>query len=217
MTHTAGGTQLARFDRALGKVEDVLNLTAALSIFFLMFFGAAQVISRKLFNLPIWGYVDLVEMSMATFAFLAISSCQRVGGHIRMEILVRRLTGRTLWIVEWIGVTFAVSIMAMLLWYGSEAFLRAFQLGDSTIDREIPIWPSKILVPIAFSVLLSRLVLQSWGYWRLILHPDAKPIAVPTLQEVQELAEKEIHDTFGDTDGSNDTEGEPAEKNGPAG
>jgi len=59
-------------------------------------------------------------------------------------------------------------------------------------------WPSKILVPFAFTVLLSRLILQAIGYTRLIIDPDAEQIAVPVMHEVAEMADKEIHDTFGD-------------------
>jgi len=88
--------------------------------------------------------------------------------------------------------------MCVLLYYSSTAFMRAFELGDSTIDREIPTWPSKIWVPVAFAVLVARLVLQSWGYTRLIINPDATPIAVPLMHSEVEIAEKEIHDTFGD-------------------
>ncbi len=200
MSNPMGGDTLAMLDRTLAKLEDLLNIIAAFFILALMFFGAAQVISRKLFNYPLWGYIDIVELGMVTFAFLAIASCQRVGGHIRMEILMRRLSGRALWLFEWVGVAVALAIMLVLFWYAFGAFMRAVELGDSTIDRELVTWPSKMLVPFAFAVLILRLILQTWAYWRLILHPDAEPIAVPLLADIIEQAEKEIHDTFGDDD-----------------
>ena len=81
--------------------------------------------------------------------------------------------------------------------YSSTAFGRAFELGDSTIAEEIPTWPSKMWVPIAFSVLLARLTLQIWGYIRLIIDPTAQPIAVPLMHSEAELATKEIQDAFG--------------------
>ena len=207
MSNPMGGETLARFDGALAKLEDLMSLIAAFFILGLMFWGAAQVFSRKVLNWPLWGYVDIVEIGMATFAFLSISACQRMGGHIRMEIVIRRLSGRALWLAEWAGIVIAIGIMCVMLWYGSTAFMRAYELGDSTIDREIVTWPSKLLVPVAFSILLVRLLLQSWGYARLVAYPDAEPIAVPLMHGVEELAEKEIHDTFGDDDDSKSKEG----------
>lgn len=189
---------LSRLDIALAKLEDWFSFASAFIILGLMFFGTINVIGRKIFSAPLWGYNDLVTLFMVGFSFLAVSSTQRVGGHIRMELLVRRMTGRLLWAAEFIGVALSIFIMVVLLYYSSEALMRAFELGDSTIDRELATWPSKLIVPIAFSVLIARLVLQAWGYTRLIIEPDAPPIAVPLMHSEMELADKEIQDTFGD-------------------
>ncbi|MGI9384303.1 MAG: TRAP transporter small permease subunit [Methyloligellaceae bacterium] len=189
---------LAKLDRWLTSIEDAFSLAAAFVILGLMIFGTINVIGRKIFSAPLWGYVDLVTLFMVAFSFLAVSAMQRVGGHIRMELFVRRFHGRFLWIVEFLGVLVAVFIMAVLIYYSYTALVRAVQLGDSTIDREIATWPSKMWVPIAFSVLIARLLLQAAGYLRLILNPQAKPIAVPLMHDVEEVADKEIHDAFGD-------------------
>ena len=195
-------------DRWLGRVEDVLDLVAAFFIVFLMMFAVAQVISRKLFNYPLWGYVDIVEIVMVTFAFLGISYCQRLGGHVRMELLVRRLGGRALWIFEILGTVVALGIILVLLWYGFTHFLRAFQLGDSTIDREIILWPAKLVIPIAFSVLAARLLIQFFAYTRLAVHPDAEPLAIPVIEKFEETAQHEIEGAIGETAGSIDGQGE---------
>ena len=200
--HSAGApapfaAALSKADRWLARVEDVLDLIAAFFIVFLMFFAVTQVISRKLFNYPLWGYVDIVEIVMVAFAFLGIAYCQRLGGHIRMELVVRRLRGRALWIFEAIGIVVALAIILVLLWYGFTHFLRAFQLGDSTIDREIILWPAKLVIPIAFSVLTLRLVIQLFAYTRLAIHPDAEPVAIPVIEKFEEMAQHEIEGAIG--------------------
>jgi TRAP-type C4-dicarboxylate transport system permease small subunit len=206
---------LSRLDQALAKVEDAFSFFAAIVILGLMLFGTLNAIFRKgpkvlssifeyynipieIYSFPIWGYTDLVQLFMVAFAFLAISAMQRVGGHIRMELFVRRMKGRTLWLSEFVGVLVALFIITVLFFYSSTAFLRAFELGDTTIAEEIATWPSKIWVPIAFTVLIARLILQIWGYGRLIVHPGATPIAVPLMHSETEIADKEIQDTFGD-------------------
>lgn len=199
MTLSAGASLLAKLDRWLTSIEDGLSMIAAYFILGLMILGTINVIGRKL-GAPVWGYNDLVTLSMVSFAFLAISAMQRVGGHIRMELVIRRFRGRLLWIVEFFGTLVAMFIMSVLIYFSFTAFMRAFELGDSTIDREIITWPSKIWVPIAFTVLLARLILQAFGYLRLIANPQTTPIAVPLMADVAEVAEKEIHDTFGDDD-----------------
>ena len=189
---------LSKLDQALTKLEDAMSLASAMVILGLMIFGSLNAIGRKFFSTPVWGYTDLVTLFMVAFSFLAVAAMQRVGGHIRMELFVRKMSGRTLWMVEFFGTLVAIFIMCVLLYYSSTAFMRAFELGDSTIDRELATWPSKMWVPIAFAVLIARLVLQSWGYMRLIGNPNATPIAVPLMHSEEELASKEIEDTFGD-------------------
>ncbi len=191
---------LSKLDQGLTKIEDGLSYASALVILGLMIFGSMNAIGRKFFSMPVWGYTDLVTLFMVAFSFLAVAAMQRVGGHIRMELFVRKMSGRTLWLAEFVGVVLALFIMCVLLYYSSTAFMRAWELGDSTIDRELATWPSKMWVPIAFAVLIARLVLQTWGYMRLIANPNAPPIAVPLMHTEEELASKEIEDTFGDDD-----------------
>jgi hypothetical protein len=77
-------------------------------------------------------------------------------------------------------------------------FLRAWEAGDSTINAEIAIWPTKLMVPVALTILWLRLFLQFLGYFRLFLTPTAAPIAVPLVLDVEEQAEGEIQDALGD-------------------
>ena len=200
---------LVTADRWLSRVEDFLDLVAAFFIVFLMMFAVTQVISRKLFNYPLWGYIDIVEIVMVTFAFLGISYCQRLGGHIRMELIVRRLHGRALWLFEIVGIVVALGIIVVLLWYGFTHFLRAYQLGDSTIDREIILWPAKLVIPIAFSALTVRLLIQFLAYTRLALYPDAEPVGIPVIEKFEEMAQNEIEGTIGKSDGDEDGDRAP--------
>ena len=190
----ADGAALGWFDERLARVETAFNLIAALFIFALMFLGIAQVLGRKLFNAPMVGYIDFVELSMATFAFLGVAYCQRLGDHVRMELFLTFLKGRALWMFEAFATLAGLFIIAVLIYYGFEHFLRAYQLGDSTIDAEYPVWPSKLLVPVAFSLLWLRLLVQLVGFLRLARRPQATPVAVPLVRSVAEQAAHEIEE-----------------------
>lgn len=193
---SADAPRLAAFDRWLGHVETGFNLVAAFAIFVLMFLGVWQVLGRTLFNAPVRGYIDFVELSVSTFAFLGIAYCQRLGGHVRMEMLLKPLRGRLLWSTEIFGTLVALAVVAVLIWYGWGHFLRAYQLGDSTIDAELPVWPSKLAVPVAFALLWLRLLVQLIGYARLAIDPARRPVAVTTVHTPEELAAQEIEDSI---------------------
>ncbi len=192
---------LERCNYWFAKAEDLLAAIAALSIFGLMLFGVAQIGLRRIFNAPIWGYIDVVEQMMALFAFLAVAYCQRLGGHVRMDLIVSQFKGRNYWLIEALAIVVGLVFIAIMIPPSFDHFLRAYQLGDSTIDAGIPIWPSKLTVPIALSLLWLRLLLQLVGYGRLVVDPDAEPLAVPIVKDVEELAAEEIKEALGNDAG----------------
>lgn len=179
-------------DLVLKPVEIALTFLGGVLIFGLMCIGMVQIIMRNVFNAPIFGYIDIIEFAMVGFALLAVSYVQREGIHVRMEIIVGVLKGRALWLLELLNTSLAVFIIAVLIPYSYQHFQRAFDFGDSTLDIELPTWPGKLAVPIALSILLIRLLIQWFGFLRLVVAPQAVPVAVPLIKSVEEAAEEEI-------------------------
>ncbi len=195
---------LGTVSRWLMPAEDIANFLAAIAILLLMFLGVAQIVLRTVFNSPIAGYIDLVQLSMASMAFLGAAYCQRLGAHIRMELIIGQLKGRAYWMSEIIATLVALFIIGVLIWYTAQHFWRAFTLGDTTIDAEYQVWPSKLLVPVAFSIWFLRLLIQFWGSVRMFLDPSKTPVAVVTIKHVAEQAQDEIHDIMGDIETDDD-------------
>ena len=185
------GRILARVDRAFGRVENACNLAAGGLVFALMLLGVGQIVLRVVFNAPLIGYIDIVEVGMVGFAVLSIGFVQRVGGHVRMELLIGRLRGRALWSVEAAGALAAALIVGVLIPYAYQHFERALEFGDSTIDIELPTWPAKLVVPVALGLLLARLLVQLAGYLRLARRPHLQPVAVPMLKDAAAQARDE--------------------------
>jgi len=183
---------LFKTDQYLFKVESLFDYAAGLVIFLTMILGVIQVVGRSVFNQPVPAYVDIIEIMMAVFAFLGISYAQRLGAHVRMEIVMKQFKGRSLWIAEVVGTLVTMWIIAVLLIYGYDHFLRAFEIGDSTIDGNYPLWPSKLVVPVAFGLLLCRLTVNLVGFLRLVGRPEAEPIGIPMIETVDDVAEHEI-------------------------
>ena len=191
---------LSRADRLYFKLESFFNLMGGIVIFAIVLLAVANILGRKLFNMPVNGYIDWTEQSMAFFAFLGIAYCQRVGGHIRMDIFVGSLRGRALWFFELISTLF-MFLMTLVLIYGSFLhFDRAWTNGDSSFDIELPTWPAKLVVPIGLSVLSLRLLLQLWGYCRAFRTNAENPVAIPLIEDAATQAEKEA-ETVSDIEG----------------
>jgi TRAP-type C4-dicarboxylate transport system permease small subunit len=183
-----GGGALRAVDRAMHGVEKLTGLVSGLGIFALMLFGVVQIFGRKLFNAPIFGYIDMVEIAMSGLVFLGLAYTERLGGHIRMELFVSRLRGRLQWAFELIGVLVGLFVVAVLVYYSYTHAMRAYYSGDTSIDVQLLLWPSKMIVSVSLALLLLRLLVSLWGYVRLLADPSAEPVGVPEVVDVEEQA-----------------------------
>lgn len=188
---------LSKLDQMLSKLERVMALIAGLAVFGLMALAVVSVSGRNFFNQPLRGYVDWIEQAMPLIAFLGVSYVQRLGGHIRMDIVVGALRGRALWFFEFLTTVLVLGLMILLVWGTFAHFDRSFDMTkpnwsrDSSIDIGLPLWPAKLLAPVAFSVLCLRLTLQAWGFGRAFVKGLPDPVAVPLIQSVAEQAAAE--------------------------
>lgn len=185
---------LSRLDRALLPVERFCALMSGFAIFSLMFLAVYSVTGRKFFSSPMAGYVDYIEAMMPIIAIMGVSYVQRDGTHVRMDMLVSVLKGRVLWFFELVSVLLILVLIVALMWGAWEHFDRSFDCArplcsrDSSIDVGIPVWPSKLVVPVAFAVLVLRLMLQAWGYGRAFVLGLENPVAVPLNLTIAEQA-----------------------------
>jgi len=194
-------SKLSLADRAYLRMESALNLAGGLIILSLVFLAVMNVAGRKFFNLPVSGYIDWVEQAMAFFAFLGIAYCQRSGGHIGMDIVIGTLRGRILWLAEWVSVVF-MFLLTLILIYGSALHAwRAYSIGDSSFDIELPTWPSKFVVTVALTVLAGRLILQIWAYARAVRQGGDAPVAVPLIEDAATQAAHEAQTVSGFDEG----------------
>ncbi len=188
---------ISRVDRQLLKLEHLLALVSGFAVFALMVLAVIHVSGRYFVNAPLAGYIDFIEQAMPLIAFMGIAYTQREGGHIRMDILIGQLKGRALWAAEFVSVFFILLLMLALVWGTWEHALRAINFnapywsGDSSIDINLPLWPAKMLAPLAFSILSLRLVLQLWGYGRAFVLGLERPVAVPLPQSAAAQAAAE--------------------------
>jgi|TARA_B110000977_G_scaffold126059_1_gene161287 C4-dicarboxylate transporter DctQ subunit len=182
---------LETINNTLTKIENFLILFSGISIFIVMILTSFQIISRVL-GYPWPGYLELSELSIAIFAFLGVAYAQRTDAHIRMELIVGNLKGRIKWFVEFCSTLLGFLLILILIKYSYLFALDAYQIGDTTYDYLYPTWPAKALVPIAFTIWALRLLIELFGYLRMIINIDADPIAIPVIRSAEELADEEI-------------------------
>lgn len=188
---------LSRIDQRLYKLETGLALLGGFTVLGLIILAVVSVAGRNLFSQPIPGYIDWIEQFMPLIAFMGIAYTQRDGGHIRMDMLVNQLKGRVLWFVEALTSIIILLLVLLLIWGSWSHFERSFDFSapmwsrDSSIDIGLPLWPAKLLAPVALSVLSVRLILQILGFGRAFILNQTSPVAVPLAEDIETQARNE--------------------------
>ena len=113
---------------------------AMVVLFALMALTGVDVVARYLFNSPIRGAFELVEIMLATLVFLALPASIRHGSHIKVELINSfgsELAER--W-VQFLVTLLSLIIFAVLSWqlYEHATKLRAYGLVSDSL--EIPLY-----------------------------------------------------------------------------
>ena len=159
------------FERALG-------LVSAAMVLFAMLLVSAEVISRKFFNTPIPGQLELGELLMPPIIFLAIAYTQSTGGHVRMNLVIDLLPPALRHATEVAVKLLAIAVCAVLCFYSAKYAYRAWSFHDVTMSPPyLLIWPSAVTVPIGMFLLSLRIYLEVLH----LLFPRLLPATEPGL------------------------------------
>jgi TRAP-type C4-dicarboxylate transport system permease small subunit len=147
-------------EAALAKVENWLNLIGVSLIMVSMAITMVQIVARYFFNRPFRGETDIIEILMAGILFLGLSYTLRVGGHVGVDILIDRFTGRTFHIVRLIAIAFSIFLFTFLTISAWNFTINSMKVGDVTPEIMFPIWPAKLVMTIGAFIITLRLIVQ---------------------------------------------------------
>lgn len=146
--------------RLLSTTEKTLNLAAA-AILVVMVLVSTQIVARYVFNRALPGIYESAELLMVAIVFLGLAYTQSQHGHVRMELLVTRLSPRWKSILEAFTLLLSLALFAIITYKSWGNAYVSWQMSDVSMGLiDFPVWPSKILVPIGSGLLCLRFITQ---------------------------------------------------------
>jgi TRAP-type C4-dicarboxylate transport system permease small subunit len=151
-----------RLYRAYGLLLRGLGLIAAIATFVMMVLVVANVSGRYLLNRPLTGTLEFTESLLVIIIFLSVALTQYDGGHIRVNLLTRRLPPR------WRRGLTVLSMMcgaAFFTWCAWAEWVYAAQ-SYSFDEHEwgevvFPLWPMKFVVFFGITLLAIQFLLDA--------------------------------------------------------
>jgi TRAP-type mannitol/chloroaromatic compound transport system permease small subunit len=151
-----------------------LNGIGTIWIFVLMLIVNVDVFSRFLFNSPIQGVTEIVELSIVGIVFLQVSDAVRHGRLTRSDGLYRRFSVRHPIGGHIAGMTFDIlgAVFFFILLLGStprmiEAYQQGYFVGNEGLFV-VPVWPIRLIVVTGCSVVTVQFLILAYGQWKQI-------------------------------------------------
>ena len=148
--------------RGYGRLLRGFGLISSAATFLLMLLVVANIIGRYLFNKPLTGTLEFTESLLVLVIFCSVALTQYDGGHIRVNLVTRRLPRR---VARGLTVFAMLSGCAFFTWCAYAAWIFAAQ-AYSFNEREwgevvFPLWPMKFVVFIGISMLALQFLLDA--------------------------------------------------------
>jgi TRAP-type C4-dicarboxylate transport system permease small subunit len=152
--------RLAGFEKVVNRLSRWLNWFTLAGLFIMSLVTVIDVISAKLFHLPIlWAY-DVTSLLGLVVLVFAIAFTQVKRGHIEIELLVTRTSKRTQAIIACIINLLCVVLAAVMTWQMLDFALILQRQGRVSDIQGIPLAPFGYAAAFCFLVLGLALLLQ---------------------------------------------------------
>ena len=159
----------AIFDHSI----NFLAVVAGVIVVFVMFSITAEVISRKLLGYSLIWVIEYSELSLVFVTFLGAAWLLRREGHVKLDIVINRLTPRSQAMLNTITSIIGVIICLALAWYGTKVSWDHFQRGITGLTLlAVPTFPRYAAIAIGGFLLSIQFLRRSYGYlrsWRVLL------------------------------------------------
>jgi TRAP-type C4-dicarboxylate transport system permease small subunit len=126
-----------------------------------------EVVARYVFNAPTTWSIDISTYAMFWACFLGGAYTLREGGHVAVDVIVRRLgvtRRRTIALaVHALGALF----FAVVTWRGAVACLEAYELGEVTMSvLRFPLYLPLLAIPVGGALITAQILVSAMETWR---------------------------------------------------
>jgi len=149
---------LLAISRAIDAVNTYLGRAVSWLIVLAITVSTVNAIIRKLLNQSSNAWLELQWYLFAAVFLLCASWTLISNEHIRIDIINNTFSKRVRNWIDMIGHVFAlVPFCIVMIWTSIPFFLASYRLGERSFSAGgLPQWPAKMLIPVAFTILLVQ-------------------------------------------------------------
>ena len=150
-----------RFSAILEFIFELELRIAMLALVAMMLVVVADVFMRYVFNAPIRGSFDLVEIFLAVMVFFGMAGVIRRGQELVIDLIDGLLSARVIRRLVAVASALSAIVLSFIFWSMLGPAKDAYNYGDLRLELNLPVWIIWVLTLVGLSggVLASLAVL----------------------------------------------------------
>jgi C4-dicarboxylate transporter DctQ subunit len=146
------GKKMVKLFNLLGNTIGVINRSIAMfGITAGVFLAFANVLARYMFNYSLTWASELTVYFFLWGMFFGAAYCFKIDGHISIGLVVENISKKSAKILMLITRTVTFTYLCVVAYYGYQYLLLVNDMGETSIDLEIPMWIPYLVIPISFA------------------------------------------------------------------
>ena len=146
------------YQNRIREMSNILNYIAMVMLFLLMSLGAADVIGRYVFNMPITAVVELGQVMQAMMFFLAWAYTTYTKGHVEVTLFASRFPPRVQAITQFLTTLMVIFVLSLIVWQGVKTALGFWEVNRVVDVLYIPLAPFHLFVSIGAATVCLVLI-----------------------------------------------------------
>ena len=153
---------LLGYCRLITAVNRWLAGAVSVLVFMMVAVISYEVVARYFFDAPTVWAMELSTLLFGPYFLLAGPYLLHTAGHVNVDILPSRLPKRTASGLDCLTYGLIVVVSAVFIYQSLPVAMNAYNSGETSFTAWNPaIWPVKVLIPVAFFMLLLQALAES--------------------------------------------------------
>ncbi|MBX4949892.1 TRAP transporter small permease [Rhizobium binae] len=130
----------AEFSRLLERYFRLLLVIPILALVAMMLITVADVFMRYVFNAPIRGVYDTIEISLLISIYFALPAVILEGHQIVIDLIDGIVPERLVRVMKSVAAIAAVVVLCFMFWSMLKPARNAYDFGDIKLELNFPVW-----------------------------------------------------------------------------
>jgi TRAP-type C4-dicarboxylate transport system permease small subunit len=129
----------------------------------------SDILGRLLFNYPLIGVPEIVKVSVVALVWLQMAHTLRIGGHIRSDVILDRLSPRGRALVNVVAALLGTFVFGFIAIAGWPNMIEGWRIGEfeGELPVRVPTYPVRTILILGAALTCFEFIVYGWRNLRL--------------------------------------------------